>query len=250
MADDDIDVRIARELQSNGDVLVGYSVDTHPCMHVKLETAVARKAAKLQVVIKELEFCEASIAFALASYKDKDGMIVFKLEDSTQVSLRALHVAAVVTYAKCFMNPGKGRTRLDQTKIFKDDESGLAAFHQWIMEAQRHEYIAHANETELEETGIYLLMMPPSYSSEWRFVLSHTNFQAAPPPSVLNDFLFLIRYVKSWVIKQAQSITDHIYHEAKKESLAAYYQRASYGRVTPCPPPPPRVRQDAVPSQE
>ena len=113
--------RIIREITPDGKISLGYVCDDIPCMHIELDGHAAISAAKHQLIFKEMEFCEALLEMYISKIiPPKNGIKTHSLENETDLTLRAAYVSAVVTYGKAFMQPGKGRMRLDQSKVFKE----------------------------------------------------------------------------------------------------------------------------------
>lgn len=238
-------IKIVRSLTENNDVAVGYNHGDLPCMHFELRSPAAVSAAKHQLVFKEMEFCEALLEMFLLKMDFTPDLIrVHDLACEQDVFLRSAYVSSVVTYAKAFMSVGKGRMRLDPKKIFKNDGSGYGEFHSWIMEKHRHEYVAHANGGDFEDSRTVLLFYPPYVGVDWRMVLPHAKFMAAPHPKDVEDFLAVVRYVKKWVAVEIKKLTDHILGEVKKRPIGELYSSGAYVSVSRLPLAAPEVFHD------
>lgn len=213
----------------DGSVSMGYLFDGDPCVHAVIDCVQARDAAKYQLVYKELEFCEAAINYYLNTFPLVDGDVMnVSLDDDRMLCLRAIYMAAVVAYAKCFNNPGKNRTRLDRHKVFHNDQANFMAFHQWIMEEHRHNYISHSNETDLEEAFTVILFAPMNMAPGWYQISPHVRFSSVPDPRDMSSFLHVVKHVMDWVRAKIVGYLNSI--PLSERDLAGYRAGAVYAR--------------------
>lgn len=62
---------------------------------------------------------------------------------------QALFRSFIISYAKCFSSAGKGRIKLEKSKVYENKDD-LAIIHEKIMEL-RNKFAAHSDTSELEE---------------------------------------------------------------------------------------------------
>ncbi|RZI79486.1 MAG: hypothetical protein EOP38_25290 [Rubrivivax sp.] len=182
-----------------------------------LESKAARRFASLQLVAKELAFCRALCVRSAAltqQHRDAGGTTEYDPENQTMVQIRANYTAAVITYGKTFSGTGAGRFQLQWKRVFDGSGARYLAFHRWVMENHRHQFIAHAQSDDLESgtTAVVFRNRVASPQADAMFALiSYAAFYAGFSGSNFKSMLKLIDYVLGWVRDEQKALGDHIY---------------------------------------
>lgn len=200
---------VVRGVNADGNFTVEYTKEGMPCVHLQLHTKHAVKLAAYQLITKELEFCAAAmrVCFELVDVR-ASGFIQFDLDDQKHIIMRSLYISAVITYGKVFSKvKTEGRSKLEALHVFDGHGAKYAPYHEWIMEDQRHKFVAHAGINEYEQTRTNLVL-PADIANvlSWHIVMAHATFVPMPNPADLADFPRLIDFVAGHVeqVKQKQ----------------------------------------------
>lgn len=236
-------IKIIRSRTSDGETEIGYTYADKRTVHVELDSPEALKAAKLQLVAKELEYCTSLVMNLLAMCGRRQLESEPRNYDEQHpddLNLRAFHTALVITYGKVFSSAGKGRTRLDAQKIFKGDGAKFLPFHEWVMEARRHQHVAHADNSEFDNSRTVLVLPVPYSTEKFQAVVHHATFASDPSYREVMDFERLVLYVAQWVKAQVLDINAHILATLERTSFSDFYEAARSTTKLPlpgCPPP-------------
>lgn len=104
---------------------------------------------------------------------------------------QALFRAFLLSYGKCFASSGKGRSSLDQNKVFAEKEE-LLPVHGRLMQL-RHKFAAHNDVSGLDEALIDV------EEHEKEFVFSH-RFAIANPLNEYGDYRKAVGALEEYVI--------------------------------------------------
>jgi hypothetical protein len=229
-----VPVQKLRLSMEDGGHLLGYQQGDQLCSQLELDCPIAKDFSKYQLIIKELEFCHALITYSI----QKDGEFPLGNMDAEDVSylpIRSAYTAAVVSYGKIFSRVGIGRKKLDRSEVFKGDGEKYLKFHSWIMENNRHQYVAHAQSQTLEITRT-VAVMPGSYrASTHPWVISHAMFRPAYYPREAKDFLRLVEFVHAWVMREHEKLAFKLHQNFGEIKPEHYAKAVSFVRVAPWP---------------
>ena len=237
-------LQVIRSQTSNGETEIRYTYAGKRTVQVELTSPEALKAAKLQLVAKELEYCTSLInsLLGLSGRRQLESAARnYDEHNPDDLNLRAFYTALVITYGKVFSSVGKGRTRLDVHKVFKGDGAKFLPFHQWVMENRRHEHVAHAVNSDLDHARTVLLLPIPYSPERWHMVVHHATFASAPSYMELVNFERLILYVAQSVKAQLLDINAHLLADLEHASLSKHYEEARSATRLPLPRCPPSI---------
>ncbi len=214
---------------------VMYFAYGQPANHLALKDKASEMAGKLQLVSKELEFCEYSIQNYIKLFTDihtglgptlyipsAGAQFVPSSLDQPHLSalLQATFVAAVVTYAKCFVG-NKGRPNLDRGEIFKGDGSRFLKLHEWYVGELRHNFLAHGSSDGKFDFALTVLVVP-QYGGATFFpeMTVHAKFLVGLPLEDIEDLLEMVKFVRGIVREKVRAAMKHAGDTAKSRYLA------------------------------
>ncbi len=150
------------------------------CKIKELTSKQAKIIAAYGLIKKDLKYVEKSIEHAIEiSQKISENQNLTKIytkEEQFQIRdefnfesdlLKSLYISSIVTYGKCFVQAQGRRVKLECKDVFSDNDN-FEKQHLEIME-QRHQYIAHAGNTNHEHSKAVLIITPdnePFFNAE------------------------------------------------------------------------------------
>ena len=123
---------------------------------------------------------------------------------------QALFRAFLLSYGKCFVSSGKGRSSLDPTKVFTGKDE-LSPVHDRMMDL-RHKFAAHNDVSGLDEA----LIDVEEHVNE--FVFSH-RFAIANPLNEYGDYRKALKALEEYVIDGANSALNSLERQLGKRMV-------------------------------
>ncbi len=115
--------------------------------------------------------------------------------------------SALNSYAKCFVEVGKGRSKLEASSIFKSEPAYLEQ-HKKIMDL-RHTYVAHNDENEFESVAVREEDAPGE-------LMLHLQYKISFPFDRLYELRKLIRIVELHIVDRQKGHLAAIGREVGK----------------------------------
>jgi hypothetical protein len=184
-----------------------------------VDSPVARRINGLVLIRKDLQFSASALETLIAQPKKAEMLIV----------RQSLWYAAIVTYAKCFVDADGRGMRLQSRSVFKSDAEKLTKIHEWMM-GLRHSYIAHAGQNDEEEVHTWIALAADT--SKKAFVANYHNMELSLsiPDHAAEEYLRTIRFV----LQHIEALLDKAYpalmREVEARSLEEWYAKATFPR--------------------
>lgn len=194
------------------------------CKVKELTSKQAKIIAAYGLIKKDLKFVEKTLQHAieisnkitanqdLTSIHTNEAQFVIRDEfDFESDLLKSLYISSIVTYGKCFVQAQGRRVKLEHKDVFSQRDS-FEKQHLEIME-QRHQYIAHAGNTNHEHSKAVLIISPNNqtfFNAEATHISSyHSDF--------FEEFISLAKAVHDYVNDTFQKKQDSFYIKEIKD---------------------------------
>ncbi len=187
------------------------------CPYVVLEEGIFKTLGGYQLLKKDLFFAE-NVLRKLEELENQDG---------DQIVKQSLWFASVVTYGKCFTDQ-KGRgIKLDRDGVFKGADQIIVDTHDMIMQ-ERHQYIAHAGDTNHEVSNT-MVALSPDINNKELLGLYHSLFVSVGILTErIQQYISLVQFVKAHI----ESVLDKLYPaslaKVEKTDVNEWYEQAEY----------------------
>jgi len=125
----------------------------------------------------------------------------------------AVWESIIVKYGRCFVSASEGRgIKLEKSKVFDVASSNIKNMHEHMMN-ERHNFAAHAGNSDSDVISSRLALMPPKTGKELVMIYSSRDFVISPDDSTIKEIQSLIAHV----IKHIDSKLDKIFQKLKDE---------------------------------
>jgi hypothetical protein len=121
---------------------------------------------------------------------------------------QALFRGFILSYAKCFASTGKGRMKLDQSKVY-EKKAVLLPTHERIMEL-RHKFAAHSDASGLDEAIITIQELDD------HFQISHL-YSIANPLNEYSDYTKVLDELDNYIVLGIDKALDSLEKQLGKK---------------------------------
>ncbi|OBS37848.1 hypothetical protein SAMN05444507_112146 [Pseudomonas syringae] len=228
---DALKVEIKKEVLSDGGLRVSFIDEGKSCLAVELTDPRPKSFGEMQLIIKDLELCCASISVALGYVvKAKAGtsgteVLDFSIQNIDHVIMWNCYSAAIITYGKCFTDT-KGRFAKFPEQKLSEILGSDKEVHDRIMHL-RHNWIAHGGITN-NEYGKAVLLLDPDRDKD-PSILYHAPFAAFANRNELEDFLRVaVKCLNFLLGEQARKSQEWFDKDFRYTDLEEHYRNAEY----------------------
>ncbi|WFP52198.1 hypothetical protein PL263_09255 [Methylomonas sp. EFPC3] len=221
---------------SSGRRQIHYYINGIPCPTVYLKDRDAQQAARYRLIIKDLEYVESALSFALKQYpsdvlseydylsSDTEAVINCSIMDHGMLIRRSIYIASVIFYAKTFTEARGRRLKLEAKDVFSEIRDRKT--HKKIME-DRHSYLAHAGYSESEAAVVPVILSPNNPLRILEGPTVHAAFLQLPDVDNMTDFYSIVVKLKEYCEKKEKLKLDQLWEKLKDMSIHQLYEMAS-----------------------
>ncbi len=210
--------------------VIGCLLNGKPVPFVKLKHPEALQVARWQLIVKDLEFAEAQLAYVYKHFsttieklRTGDAPPTFNQNDEKGLLIKSLFDSAMVAYGKCFAGAEGRKVKLEADKVFTGKKGKrLLKTHKKAIDI-RNQYLAHAGITKFETSEPYAVLNPTHGPNMGTLIaVSHTRF-TLPVHKTMMELVELVSFVEKAARKKSQKkvdlLTAHINEDPAKYEI-------------------------------
>lgn len=190
--------------------------DGEVCPYLEMTGPVTKQHLGYEQMKNDLIICANLIAFLADNYKNNP------------LISNAIWESTIIKYGRCFVSASEGRgIKLEESKVFDDASRNIENMHKHLM-SERHNFAAHAGNSESDVISSRIALMPPKIGKELVMIYSSRDFVISPEDSTIGEIQSLLEHVIRYIDSKLDKIFIKLKEEYESKDINELYDDAKY----------------------